>query len=85
MCQCLVYIWQVGDTIELLFRNNAGAGFVPPLQFSVHPHGVKYTKHNEGVHYQFEVDGSGSVDPGKTFLYKVCMSPMSPVPGSLPP
>ncbi|KAG5186633.1 putative multicopper oxidase [Tribonema minus] len=60
---------EVNDTIVVVFRNNAGAGFTPPLQFSIHPHGVKYTKHNEGVHYQFEVDNSGSVSPGTTFTY----------------
>ncbi|KAG5186631.1 Cupredoxin [Tribonema minus] len=61
---------EVGDTIELTFKNNAGAGFTPPLQFSVHPHGVKYTKANEGAHYQFEVNGSGSVNPGATYVYR---------------
>lgn len=44
---------QVGDTIRVVFRNNAR------YAFSVHPHGVFYTKSSEGALYN---DGSAGAD-----------------------
>jgi FtsP/CotA-like multicopper oxidase with cupredoxin domain len=54
---------EVGDTIKVVFKNN---GHHP---FSVHPHGVLYTKTSEGAAYD---DGSGkslAVPPGGTLTY----------------
>jgi hephaestin len=58
---------EVGDTIKVVFRNN---GTHP---YSIHPHGVFYLKHSEGVAYN---DGAseddhvgGAVPPGATFTY----------------
>ena len=57
----------VGDTIRVVFRNNG------PRPFSMHPHGVFYTKDHEGSPYD---DGSGgetrhgnAVPPGETHTY----------------
>ncbi len=58
---------EVGDTIEVVFRNN---GTHP---YSVHPHGVFYDKASEGSAYADGVapgrKGGASVAPGKTFTY----------------
>ena len=58
---------EVGDTIRIVFKNNA------THPFSMHPHGVLYDKSSEGAGY---ADGSGSttkgddgVLPGKTYTY----------------
>ncbi|MBV8282954.1 MAG: multicopper oxidase domain-containing protein [Candidatus Eremiobacteraeota bacterium] len=58
---------QVGDTIKVVFKNNASR------PYSMHPHGVQYDKMSEGVAYD---DGSGTHDmmgdavpPGQTFTY----------------
>ena len=58
---------EVGDVIKVIFRNNA---FRP---YSIHPHGVLYLKHSEGMAYN---DGSsasdkvgGAVPPGHTYTY----------------
>jgi hephaestin len=58
---------EVGDTIEVLFRNNTRR------TVSMHPHGVFYTKSSEGAGYQ---DGTGGADknddgvaPGGTHRY----------------
>ncbi|MBV8332722.1 MAG: multicopper oxidase domain-containing protein [Candidatus Eremiobacteraeota bacterium] len=58
---------EVGDVIKVIFRNNA---FRPS---SMHPHGVLYLKHSEGMAYN---DGSsasdkvgGAVPPGHTYTY----------------
>jgi hephaestin len=56
----------VGDTIRVVFRNNAHR------PFSMHPHGVFYQKASEGAPYD---DGAGGgrtgngVPPGGTFTY----------------
>jgi FtsP/CotA-like multicopper oxidase with cupredoxin domain len=57
----------VGDTIRVVFRNNAHR------MFTMHPHGVFYEKSSEGVPYN---DGSAardkmddSVPPGATYTY----------------
>ncbi len=58
---------EVGDTIKVVFRNNA------TRPYSMHPHGVLYKKDSEGVAYN---DGSsqadktgGAVPPGHTYVY----------------
>ena len=54
---------EVGDTIEITFRNNA------KHPHSMHPHGVIYDKASEGASYD---DGSGksyAVAPGGTHKY----------------
>jgi len=57
----------VGDTIRVVFRNNA------TRPYSVHPHGVFYEKSSEGVPYN---DGTSAADkgddavaPGSTYTY----------------
>lgn len=56
---------EVGDTIKVVFKNNA------THPFSMHPHGVFYAKGSEGAGYR---DGSSSavkngVPPGQTHTY----------------
>ena len=55
---------EVGDTIKVVFKNNA------THPFSMHPHGVFYAKESEGAGYQ---DGSSAmkkgVAPGQTHTY----------------
>ncbi len=58
---------EVGDTIKVVFKNNAGR------PYSMHPHGIFYHKDSEGVAYN---DGSsasskigGEVPPGQTHTY----------------
>lgn len=56
---------EVGDTIRVVFKNNA------THPFTMHPHGVFYAKDSEGAGYD---DGSSSADkegvpPGKTHIY----------------
>ena len=63
----------VGDTIRVTFRNNAS------FPCSIHPHGVFYTKENEGVPVPSSSSSSSSDDihrmggdevmPGETFTY----------------
>jgi FtsP/CotA-like multicopper oxidase with cupredoxin domain len=57
----------VGDTIRLVFRNNA------QRPYSVHPHGVFYEKQDEGAPYNDGVSaankGGDSVPPGTTHVY----------------
>lgn len=58
----------VGDTLEVHFRNNTGR----PV--SVHPHGVFYTKANEGTPYADGTSGADKADdavaPGATYVYR---------------
>ena len=58
---------QVGDTIRILFKNNA------TRPYSMHPHGVFYRKDSEGAPYDDGTSGSDKEDdavaPGKTHLY----------------
>jgi manganese oxidase len=56
---------EVGDTIKVVFKNNA------THPFTIHPHGVFYAKDSEGAGYN---DGAltsdkGGVPPGKTHTY----------------
>lgn len=58
---------EVGDTIRVVFRNRA------KYPFSMHPHGVFYTKQSEGALYDDETTGAGKLDdgvaPGATYTY----------------
>lgn len=58
---------EVTDTIQVVFRNNAG------VPYTMHPHGVAYDKKSEGAFYN---DGKSAaekagdlVQPGKTYTY----------------
>jgi FtsP/CotA-like multicopper oxidase with cupredoxin domain len=55
----------VGDTITITFKNKA------TKPYSIHPHGVKYTKMNEGVYYKYNRHLGSTVQPGQTFVYQV--------------
>jgi len=55
---------EVGDTIEILFRNNA------TQPYSMHPHGVSYKKDSEGAPYAgMTPESTGLVAPGTTHKY----------------
>ena len=58
---------EVGDTLRVVFRNNAR------LPFSVHPHGVFYAKDSEGAPYADGTSGADKADdavpPGGTHEY----------------
>ena len=58
---------EVGDTITVVFRNQASR------PYSIHPHGVFYTKANEGTPYQDGTGGDAKADdavaPGATYTY----------------
>ncbi|XP_046540857.1 ceruloplasmin-like [Equus quagga] len=58
---------EVGQIIEVTFYNNAS------LPLSIHPHGLRYNKSNEGSFYRTPGGGapppSSHVNPGTTFVY----------------
>jgi FtsP/CotA-like multicopper oxidase with cupredoxin domain len=58
---------EVGDTIEVVFRNNA------VRRYSLHPHGVFYRKASEGFAYLDGTTGATRLDdavaPGATYTY----------------
>lgn len=57
---------EVGDTIKVVFRNNAS------FPFSLHPHGVAYARDSEGAMYgegMEHPEADGLVPPGKTHTY----------------
>ena len=58
---------EVGDTIRVVFRNNA------THPYSMHPHGVIYTKSSEGAPYADGTSGDDKADdavpPGGTHVY----------------
>lgn len=58
---------QVGDTIRVVFRNNADR------VYTVHPHGVFYEKDSEGTPYEDGTSGADKADdgvpPGGTHVY----------------
>lgn len=57
---------EVGDTIKVVFRNNAS------FPFSLHPHGVAYSRDSEGAMYgdgMNHPEADGLVPPGKTHTY----------------
>ena len=56
---------EVGDTIEIVFRNNT------TQPYSMHPHGVSYTKDSEGAPYAgMSPESTGLVAPGQTHKYR---------------
>ncbi len=58
---------EVGDTIKVVFRNNA------THPFGIHPHGVLYQKDSEGADYNDGTSGADKGDacvaPGATHTY----------------
>ena len=55
---------EVGDTIEIIFRNNA------TQRYGMHPHGVSYAKDSEGAPYAgMSPESTGLVAPGQTHKY----------------
>lgn len=69
----------VGDTIEVVFRNNGSR------DYSVHPHGVLYEKDAEGAPYDDGTANEGdAVAPGETYTY-VWEVPPSAGPGPADP
>ena len=58
---------EVGDTIRVVFKNNA------TRPYSIHPHGVAYTKDSEGAPYQDGTAGREKADdavgPGASYTY----------------
>lgn len=58
---------EVGDTIKVVFKNNASH------PFGMHPHGVVYKKDSEGADYNDGTSGAdktdGCVPPGATHVY----------------
>jgi len=56
---------EVGDQIHVYFKNMASR------PYSVHPHGVFYTKDNEGALYSDGVSGKkgAAIEPGATYMY----------------
>ena len=58
---------EVGDTIQVIFRNNA------KRPYSMHPHGVFYNKDSEGAPYEDGTSGADKADdgvpPGGTHKY----------------
>jgi FtsP/CotA-like multicopper oxidase with cupredoxin domain len=48
---------EVGDTLKVHFCNGTSSG-----HYGMHPHGVRYTKDNEGAHYM-PTDANGAVLP----------------------
>ncbi|XP_047610849.1 ceruloplasmin-like [Phacochoerus africanus] len=58
---------EVGQTIQVTFYNNAS------LPLSIHPHGLRYNKSNEGSFYKTPMgslpSSSSHVNPGATFVY----------------
>lgn len=60
----------VGDYIEVTFLNRADTPWVrEALPFSIHPHGVKYDKDNEGAYYQPSPGRGAAIAPGAKFSY----------------
>lgn len=61
-----------GDTLKVVFYNKADK------PYSMHPHGVRYDKDNEGASMGMEMKGSGgNVLPGEKFTYTWSVPPES--------
>jgi len=66
---------EVGDTVLVHFLNRSG------LPHSIHPHGVRYDKDNEGAAYLPYGKGAG-VAPGERFTYRwIADKESGPIPG----
>jgi FtsP/CotA-like multicopper oxidase with cupredoxin domain len=57
---------EVGDTLVVHFRNNAGA---LGQALTMHPHGVRYTPDYDGVYLGDHTRAGGFVAPGEEFTY----------------
>ena len=68
---------EVGDTIRVVFRNNGPSGY----PFSLHPHGVHYTKANEGASYNDGSDMTGDMIHAGHCAYYEWTVPESSGPG----
>ncbi|XP_042313911.1 ceruloplasmin isoform X3 [Sceloporus undulatus] len=59
---------EVGETIQVTFRNKAS------IPFSIQPHGLSFSKDNEGSFFSTNSGGSARpsshVNPGNTFIYE---------------
>jgi FtsP/CotA-like multicopper oxidase with cupredoxin domain len=53
---------EVGDTVLVHFRNRSSG------TFGMHPHGLRYTKDNEGAHYN-PAGAGAAIPPGGSFTY----------------
>lgn len=53
----------VGDTLKIHFKNSASK------PYSIHPHGVFYTKENEGADYAGQSSTGDAVPPGESYTY----------------
>lgn len=54
---------EVGDTLKVIFKNMASHNH------SMHPHGFRYNKENEGVSGAGQMSAGNSVAPGSTWEY----------------
>jgi len=54
---------EVGDTVHIVFKNMASHNH------SMHPHGFRYWKENEGVSGPDQMSGGNSVAPGSSWTY----------------
>eukprot|EP01048_Picozoa_sp_COSAG05_P018622 COSAG05_NODE_2755_length_2681_cov_3.287410_2_plen_303_part_00 len=68
---------EVGDTIRVVFRNHGPVGY----PFSLHPHGVHYTKANEGASYNDGTDMTGDMIHAGMCAYYEWSVPESSGPG----
>src|SRR4029077_3222537 len=60
----------VGDYIAVTFLNRGDTPWVRAnLPFSMHPHGVRYDKDNEGSYYQPNPGRGAAIAPGAKFTY----------------
>jgi len=66
----------VGDTIKVVFHNKTG------MPFSIHPHGVRYDRPDEGAFYNPPRGGGDAVAGGGTYTYTWFVRPEAgPLPG----
>ena len=76
---------EVGDTVKVHFCNRTQG----TSSYGMHPHGLRYTKDNEGAHYFGANTGSGpgsggEVMPGQCFDYTwIADKDSGPAPGEL--
>ena len=54
---------EVGDTVKVVFRNMASNNH------TMHPHGFRYAKENEGLSGAGQNFGGNAVQPGSTWIY----------------
>lgn len=54
---------EVGDTVKIIFKNMASHNH------SMHPHGLRYNKENEGLSGAGQMIAGNSVAPGAMWTY----------------